>query len=139
MDLVHLDQKQHVALNGSYSPRLPVTSSVPQGTVLGPLLFLIYINDITINIISEIRLFADDCILNRTITFISDCQLLQIDINTMHEWATTWQMQFNSEKCHILIITKWTNKFVSTYNLNGDILSNVNSKSLSWSNSFIRS
>ena len=57
------DRSQCVLLNGTCSPPLPVISGVPQGTVLGPLLFLLYINDITDNVSSEIRLFADDCIL----------------------------------------------------------------------------
>jgi ribonucleases P/MRP protein subunit RPP40 len=118
-------RKQRVALNDSYSPWLPVTSGVPQGTVLGPLLVLIYINDINTNINLEICLFADDCILNITITSLSDCKLLQVDINTMHEWATTCHMLFNSKKCHILTITKQKNKLVSSCNLNGGILSNV--------------
>ena len=58
-----LDRTQCVLINGSCSPPLPVISGVPQGTVLGPLLFLLYINDITDNVSSEIRLFADDYIL----------------------------------------------------------------------------
>ena len=58
-----LDRKQRVVLNGSSSPWSPVISGVPQGTVLGPLLFLLYINDIVDNITSQVSLFADDCIL----------------------------------------------------------------------------
>jgi hypothetical protein len=54
---------------------------------------------------------------------------MQVDRNTMHEWATIWQMQFNSKKCHILTLTKRKNKLVSSYNLNGDISSNVDSYS----------
>jgi ribonucleases P/MRP protein subunit RPP40 len=116
-------RKQRVTLNGSYLPWLPVTSGVPQGTILGSLLFLIYINDITTNINSEICLFADDCILYRTITSLSDCKLLQVDLNTMHEW----QMQFNSKKCHILTLPSGKINLHHLINLSGDILLNFDS------------
>ena len=71
---------------------------VPHGTVLGPLLFLLYINDITADIKSDIRLFADDCILYLTISSRHDQTILQEDINTLHSRTKTWQMQFNSKK-----------------------------------------
>ena len=72
-----------------------VTSGVPQGTVLGPTLFLIYINDIADNITSNIRLFADDCVLYRTINSTSDNITLQEDLNKLVHWSNIWQMDFN--------------------------------------------
>ena len=78
--LVLLERSQRVVLNGAQSRFLPVLSGVPQGTVLGPLLFVLYINDITDGI-SEIRLFADDCILDRQIRTHVDCITLQQDID----------------------------------------------------------
>ena len=104
-----------------------VTSGVPQGTVLGPLLFLLYINDITCNIQSEIRLFADDCILYRTIRNRTDCSILQEDIDKLFSWAAVWQMQFNSKKCHILSITRQRSKSATTYTLGTEVLSQVDS------------
>src|SRR5208282_2186072 len=76
------NRKQRVVVNGSQSSWLPVTSGMPQRTVLGPLLFLLYINDITCNIQSTIRLFADDCILYRAITNLPT-NILQRDIDTL--------------------------------------------------------
>jgi len=74
-----------------------VTSGVPQGTVLGPLLFLLYINDIASDIRSEIRLFADDCILYRAIKNRCDCLILQDLITKLHHWSLFWQMTFNAK------------------------------------------
>ena len=73
------------------------------------------------------RLFADDCILYCTITTISDCVTLQEDIDKLFSWATAWQMQFNSKKCHILAITKQKSKPTTVYTLGTDTLSRVDS------------
>ena len=78
---------QQVTLNGSPSQWLPVTSGVPQGTVLGPFPILIYMNDIVENLSSEIRLYADDCILYNEIRSTSDCVVLQRDIDTLHDFG----------------------------------------------------
>ena len=80
-------RKQRVVINGTNSEWDEVTSGVPQGTVLGPLLFLMYINDITNNLHSEIRLFADDCILYNVVKSIADCEKLQNDIDLLKEWG----------------------------------------------------
>ena len=97
--------------------RLPLDSGVPQGSVLGPLLFLLYINDIGQSIKSEIRLFADDCILYREIIYDKDISILQKDIDSMHNWSVKWQMNFNANKCHILFMSRKNNKITNTYNL----------------------
>jgi len=73
--------KQRVALNNAASNFVPVKSSVPQGTVLGPLMFLLYINDISTNINSLIHLFADDCIIYRIIDSEEDNNILHQDLN----------------------------------------------------------
>ena len=82
-----------------------VKSGVPQGTVLGPLLFLIYINDIESQIASSIRLFADKSALYRPIYSESDSLSLQEDIFKLQKLANTWQMTFNVIKCKLLCIT----------------------------------
>ena len=88
-----------------------VTSGVPQGSVLGPMLFLIYINDIVLNVKSEIRLFADDILLYRAIKNLNDQEILQEDLNTLTKWAKAWLMEFNIPKCNILqISTHRTNR-----------------------------
>ena len=77
------NRKQEVVLEGKHSSRSEVTPGVPQGTVLEPLLFLIFINDITKNTSSNARLFADDCLLYRTINCEADVKTLQKDLDTM--------------------------------------------------------
>ena len=109
-----LNRYQRVVVNGSQSSWSDVISGVPQGTVLGPLLFLLYINVITSNIQYNIRLFADDCIMYHTIRSQDDSCKLQNDISSLLRWAETWQMRFNFEKCHILSISHYRLEFPPT-------------------------
>ena len=81
------DRKQQVVVDNATSDIAWVTSGVPQRTVLGQTLFLIYINDIADNITSNIRLFADDCVLTRTINSTSDNITLQEDLNKLVHWS----------------------------------------------------
>jgi hypothetical protein len=78
---------------------VPVISGVPQGTVLGPLLFLIFINDLPNCVQSRIRLFADDCILYRNIRSNEDTIVLQDDLNKLADWEQKWGMDFHPDKC----------------------------------------
>ena len=80
-------------------------SYVHQGTVLGPLLFLTYINDLPNNVHSSIRLFADDCVLYREIKNEIDSQEQQKDINSLMKWEYDWQMHFNPQKCFVMRLT----------------------------------
>ena len=73
--------------DGEYSQLCKVTSGVPQGSVLGPLLFLCYINNIAHNISSKIWLYADDTLLYRSIHSKQDVVALQNDLNTVSQWA----------------------------------------------------
>ena len=83
-----------------------IASAVPQGSVLGPVLFLIFVNDLPENIRSSVRLFADDCVLYRNIESPTDCQILQDDLNSLAKWETDWQMKFNVAKCHSMRVTR---------------------------------
>ena len=94
-------RQQRVVVNGIKSNWAPVLSGVPHGTVLGPLLFSLYINDITTNIDSEIRLFADDCVCYREIIGTEDTVKLQEDIDRLGSWARKWGMRFQPVKCNI--------------------------------------
>ena len=76
-----------------------LTSSVPQGSVLGPLLFTIFINDLPDKIKHECRLYADDSKLIGVIEKEEDAIDIQKDIDSMQSWAKTWQMTFNYDKC----------------------------------------
>ena len=84
---------QRVVVNGVRSDWAPVVSGVPQSTVLGPLLFSLHINDITTDIESEIRLFADDCVCYREIENVEDTVKLQKDIDRLGSWARKWVVQ----------------------------------------------
>ena len=97
---------QCVHINGERSTWLNVTSGVPQGSVLGPLLFITYINDIVLNLQSKIKLFADDAVVYREIRCPNDKTILQNDINTIISWANTWQMKLNKDKCNIMSINR---------------------------------
>ena len=90
---------QPVALEEIKSEEVIVKSGVPQGTVLGPLLFLVFINDIHENVSSQLHLFADDCILYREVINIEDCNNLQRDISSICDWESEWQLEFNAVKC----------------------------------------
>ena len=107
---------QEVVLDGQASDPVPVLSGVPQGSVLGPVLFLIFINDLPENIRSSVRLFADDCVLYRNIESPTDCQILQDDLNRLAQWEADWQMKFNVAKCHSMRVTR--HPLTSTNNLN---------------------
>ena len=92
--------KQCVAIRGSCSDWSYVTSRTPQGTILGPLLLLLYINDITERTSSTVKLYVDDTKIYRKITDTTiDCQLLQGDLDNLSEWARQWQLYFNADKC----------------------------------------
>lgn len=88
------------------SNRVPVTSGVPQGSVLGPLLFLVYINDITTNINCKIKLFADDRIIYREIKKDQDHYSLNESLNTITKWCSDWQMKINVKKSAFMMITR---------------------------------
>ena len=87
-----------------------VTSGVPQGSVLGPLLFLIFINDIAQDLNSNIRLFADDALLYRSIRSQEDHNRMQEDLDTLAHWASTWCMEFNVTKCYAMHIMTTSQK-----------------------------
>jgi len=93
---------QRVCLHGSCSRWQPVWSGVPQGSVLGPVLFLILINDLDCGIISSILKFADDTKLFGTVNSRDDSQILQHDLRKLSDWSQDWQMAFNVEKCKVM-------------------------------------
>ena len=128
-----------IIVEGEASEEATVHSGVPQGTVLGPLLFLCHINDLPDRVRSSIvRLFADDCLLYRTIRNVQDHLLLQEDLRQLETWAADWGMLFNASKCYILSINSKSSFY---YQLNNTILKHVDnnpylglliSKDLKW-------
>ena len=91
---------QKVVINSVISDTAPVMSGVPQGSVYGPILFLIFINDHPDNINTTVRLFADDCLPYRNIRRSEDQQILQDGLNKLAQWEEAWLMKFNIAKCH---------------------------------------
>ena len=120
-----MQRRQRVVIDGDSSDWLPVKSGVPQGTVLGPLAFLIYINDISIDVSSSLRLFADDCLLYRIISSPDDCANLQNDLNKVYNWSCSWQMKFNVDKCVALKCCRSNSPIHADYYLDAHRLENV--------------
>ena len=120
------DRQQKVIIDGEESEPVHVKSGVPQGTVLGPLLFLLFINDISEKVEhSTIRLFADDCLLYMKVDTDEDYNKLQKDLKGLEEWSREWQMQFNAQKCYLLSIKNRGNQTKHQYQLDGHTLEQV--------------
>jgi len=103
------ERRQFVVYNGASSHSTPVVSGVPQGSILGPLLFLIYIDDIcqlSLSPGSRLVLYADDILLYRPISCSSNYHLFQADINGISNWATQNKMTFNVSKCKAMHISR---------------------------------
>ena len=106
-------------LNGTYSSWIDVLSGVPQGSVLGPLLFVIFINDIddcaeNIDILLK---FADDTKLGHNASSIEECVITQECLDKLINWANTWNMSFNISKCKVLHVGR--NNLNHIYTMNG--------------------
>ena len=104
-------RQQQVVVGGSVSSKLPVLSGVPQASILGPLLFVIFINDI-FTCISEgtnIALYADDTKIWRQINSYNDHFILQSDIDRLHKWSVENKMTFHPSKCKVLPVTMQCN------------------------------
>ena len=119
------DRHQQVVLDGCHSDKAPVISGVPQGTVLGPTLFLLYINDLPECVASQVRLFADDCAIYRAIKTEQDKQILQRDLEILHNWEVKWLMDFNPDKCFVLNITRKKYPMLNKYTLKNVTLQTV--------------
>ena len=123
------NRKQKVLLEGEMSSEKDVLSGVPQGTVLGPLLFLTYINDLPDCVTSsETKLFADDSLLFREIKSQQDADCLQKDLTALEKWEADWQMSFHPEKCTVTRIHASKNSVINTtYTLHGQVLQTTDS------------
>jgi len=100
------DRKQPVAIGQHVADWRDVTSGVPQGSVLGPLLFVIYINDMPDEVNHIIKMFADDSKLIATIRSATDLEVLRQDLDALSDWSTAWSMFFNVEKCKVMEFNK---------------------------------
>lgn len=136
------DRSQVVILNNASSHPSKVLSGVPQGSVLGPLFFLLYINDLPGHVSSKVKLYADDTLLYRVINTPNDAVILQQDLDSLSQWAHQWQMIFNASKCLHLTITRKSSPIQSKYFISNHAIQQVTSakylgititNSLSWS------
>ena len=107
---------------------LSVTSGVPQGTVMGPLLFLLFINDLpsVLDPATSCRLFADDCLIYREVHNTNDQLALQQDLNALERWSILWGMHFNPKKCNVMSIAR-SSPLTKMYQLHNTILARVDS------------
>ena len=136
------NRSQCVIVDGQQSNFSGVSSGVPQGTVLAPLLFLCFINDLPTRIASKIKLYADDVLLYATIHSQEDCHSLQKDLDTLDQWAINWKMSFNLQKCEFLRITNKKHPILACYSLQNTTIKEVSyakylgvtiDQNLSWS------
>ena len=95
-----LDRRQRVVIQDSKSEWAPVTSGIPQGSVLGPTLFTLFVNDMPQQVSSCVKLFADDTKLYRRVT--NGSAELQADIDALVKWSKEWLLPFNNTKCRVM-------------------------------------
>ena len=143
-------RKQRVVVGNEMSSIKDVLSGVPQGSIIGPLLFVLFINDITacLSTGTNIAIYADDTKIWRTVSTNEDHLILQNDLRMLHDWAISNKMKFNTDKCKVLSVTHLRQPLLGIlpeiqfmYEMNGDILDyctsekdlgiNINSK-LNW-------
>ena len=141
-DFLH-DRMQQVNLEGTVSTKTQVTSGVPQGSVVGPMLFLLFINDLPeyLSPDTTVRLFADDCLVYRSIGSEADSAQLQEDINSLEQWEADWLMEFNPKKCQVLHVSNKRKPIIKPYIILGQTLEHADTakylgihlhKKLSW-------
>ena len=98
-------QQQRVVCEGEMSSWVPETSSVPQGSMIGPILVLVYINDLPAKLQAKVRLFADNTIVYMAVTNETDAAILQKDLKLLKEWENRSQMSFHPDKRNVLRVT----------------------------------
>lgn len=116
-------RQQRVILNGTKSGWKEVNSGVPQGSVLGPLLFIIFVNTIDDHVDSKVLKFADDIKIARVIERDHDLEIFQSDLNRLVKWAEDWQMKFNLKKCKIMHIGRAGSR--NSYEMDGQKLQRI--------------
>ncbi|BHF83520.1 hypothetical protein SprV_0902666300 [Sparganum proliferum] len=123
-----LDRTQTVYVGGQQSMEVAVESGVPQGSVLGPTLFIIYINDCVREMDCGVAMFADDIKLWSIIRTADDEEHLQANLNRLQQWSKDWLLPFNEKKCNILRVGRARSPNHMAYCLNGIPLQEVDSQ-----------
>ena len=116
------NREMRTTIRGSHSSWMKVESGVPQGSVLAPVMFLIYVNDLPVGVDSYMSMFADDAKIMRQITSPSSCDQLQGDLDKIYDWSTKWKMEFNFNKCCVLEMGKSKNRPVGEYRMGDNII-----------------
>ena len=116
---------QRVVVDGIQSDLVTADSGVPQGTFLGPILFLLHINDLPSVISSKVRLFADDCLVYREIKNRQGLITQQKDLNLLENRRLKWGMRFNAAKCNIMRMSRKQTPISTQYELSGQVLEEV--------------
>lgn len=120
------DRKQRVGINGYYSSWNTINAGVPQGSILGPFLFLLFVNDIVDVVANKIKLFADDtCLYCIVDDEISAAESLNQDLEYLNQWANDWGVTFNSDKTKSMYFTRKTNIDVTPLHMNNIPLDNI--------------
>ena len=118
-------REMRTVVRGVKSEWRRVISGVPQGSVLGPIMFLIYINDMPEGVSSYMNMFADDAKIMRRITNMDDCNELQKDLDKINEWSKSWQMEFNAKKSCVMRMGRSKYRPYKVYQLGRNILEEV--------------
>ena len=118
------NRQQSVVVEGEQSQFVSVDSGIPQGSVLGPCLFLYYMNDLPAKLHSSVGLFAEDTIVYLVIKSHEDARFLQEELITLTEWEEQWRIKFHPSKCTKLTVTNKRSPIMRDYNLHNHILAN---------------
>ena len=121
------NRRQRVIVNGRCSGWCRVTSGTPEGGLISPLLFALYINDLPSEVSSRCLMFADDVKIYRRITCAADADLLQADLQRLCRWSETWKLSLNPAKCKSFRMTLKTKPILTTYFVKNTALEHVNS------------
>ena len=119
------DRQQRVVLNGQASSWIPVTSGTPEGSLLSPLLFILFINDLPSHVQSGCLMFADDVKMYREVRSGADADLLHADLARLVNWSSTWRLKLNASKCKAFTITLKRAPVISPYAIDGEALEHV--------------
>ena len=123
------NRKQAVVINRVNSNCIPVSSGVPQGSVLGPILLLVYMNDLPEQVKTSVRLFADDTAMYLALSSHIEDQVLKNDLLSLGKWEKMWDMNFNPSKCQVLHVTLLKTSIETKYFLHDTMLNSVHLRS----------
>ena len=118
-------REQCVVLNGKTSGWVPVGSGVPEGSICGPILFVLFCDDVHMHISSPCLMYADDLKLCKRIRSLDDAVALQTDLDNLCEWSDVWKLKLNPSKCKVITYTLRKNPVLASYSINGIVLDRV--------------